>query len=59
MGRRRLMQGRPFSGGRPARLGGPGAAALEGCGHAFPIAAYFSFILNIICLVAVATLGLF
>lgn len=43
----------------PPALGGPGAAALEGCGHAFPIAAYFSFILNIICLVATATSSLF
>lgn len=25
----------------PPTLGGPGAAALEGCGHAFLIAAYF------------------
>lgn len=43
----------------PPTLGGPGAAALEGCGHAFLIAAYFSFILNIICFVATATSSLY
>lgn len=36
-------------------LEGRSPAVLEGCGHAFPIAEYFSFILNIICLVATAT----
>lgn len=43
----------------PPTLGGPGAAALEGCGHAFLIAAYFSFILNSICFVATATSSLY
>lgn len=54
------LMGRSFL-GRPSHppSRGQGAAALEGCGHAFPIAEYFSFILNIICLVATATPSLY
>lgn len=59
-GREVQLKGRSFL-QRPSRppSRGPGAAALEGCGHAFPIAEYFSFVLNIICLVAMATPSLY